>query len=243
MPARARSRPVRRRARSCSRGSAWRWLPRGCSRPAPSRARRSAASPRRCRWRPRPPASRSSASSPTTTRRSPSSRPSPRNSSIPCSSSQGSCAGVVEVVDDLVAAVEHRLGVEIAAHRRGDARHPSRLGEQVGRVAAAPSMACRRSRSTRRRPGAARRSRPQAAVGEAAGADLARGAGPEHDRVELSLTHRRHRTIARHIARGRQASTWSIRAKGCRSRLPEASLNPGTNQYVRTMSSPSLLSQ
>jgi hypothetical protein len=37
-----------------------------------------------------------------------------------------------------------------------------------------------------------------------------------------------------------QASTWSVRANGCRSRLPEASLNPGTNQYVRTMSSPSL---
>ena len=72
----------------------------------------------------------------------------------------GQLARVVEVVDHLVAAVEDRLRVELAVDRRGDPGHPPRLGQQRRPGAAAPSRACRRSRSIRRRPGAARRSRP-----------------------------------------------------------------------------------
>ena len=71
----------------------------------------------------------------------------------------GQLAGVVAVVDDLVAAVEDRRRVEPTRHR------PPRPGCAVPRrarrpVAAAPSRACRRSRNIRRRSGAARRSRP-----------------------------------------------------------------------------------
>ena len=72
----------------------------------------------------------------------------------------GQLPGVVEVVDHLVAAVEDRLRVEVAAHRLGDARAPGAPRRAARRGAAAPSRACRRSRSTRRRPGAARRSPP-----------------------------------------------------------------------------------
>ena len=155
--------------------------------------------------------------------------------------------GVAEVVDDLVAAGEDPVGVEVAGHRLGDAGNAPCLGQQlagaeqclrghagvVGALAADQVLLDDRD--------------AHAAVGEPPGADLARGARPEHYRVEFGLVHAgaptRQRTIELDIARGRQASTWSVRANGCRSRLPEASLNPGTNQYVRTMSSPLPLSQ
>ena len=153
----------------------------------------------------------------------------------------GQLAGVVEVVDHLVAAVEHCLRIEALVD--GDPRHALRLGEQiggpqqrlrghagvVGALAADQVLLDDRDR--------------EPAVGEPARANLARGPGAKHDRVELLLGHRvflPDSVQSLHIARGRQASTWSVRANGCRSRLPEASLNPGKNQYVRTMSSPSL---
>ena len=112
----------------------------------------------------------------------------------------GQLAGVVAVVDHLVAAVEHRLRVELAA-RRPARRAPGAPRRARRRGAAAPSRACRRSRSIRRRPGrcstiatfippSARRP-AQTSPG---------GAGAEHDRVvgrSLAHTaiHPRHRTI------------------------------------------------
>ena len=103
----------------------------------------------------------------------------------------GQLAGVVEVVDHLVAAVEDRLRVELAGHRLGDAGDPPRLGRARRPGAAAPSRACRRSRSIRRRPGA--RStiatlRPPSARRPAQTSPA--GAGAEHDRVvaRVSLT-------------------------------------------------------
>ena len=158
----------------------------------------------------------------------------------------GLLARVVEVVDHLVAAGEDRLRVELAGHRLRDAGDTARLVQQlagaqqrlrghagvVGALAADQVLLDDRD--------------AQAAVAQTPRADLPGSTRAEHDRVEFGLAHAgnlpRLRTIDPDIARGRQASTWSVRANGCRSRLPEASLNPGTNQYVRTMSSPSLLS-
>ncbi len=183
-----------------------------------------------------------SASSPTTTCRSPSSRPSPRNSSMPRSSSQGSWPESSR--SWITSSRRSRTACGSRPARGGDSGHPARLRQQlagaqqrlrrhagvVGAFAADQVALDDRHR--------------EPAFGEAPRADLARRAGADHDRVEFSLAHlviaTRHRTIDADIARGRQASIWSIRANGCRSRLPEASLNPGTNQYVRTMSSPSL---
>ena len=99
----------------------------------------------------------------------------------------GQLTGVVEVVDHLVAALEHGLRVEVAADRGADAGHAARLGQQlarsqqrlrghagvVGALAADQVALDDRDR--------------EPAVGEAAGADLARGAGADHDRVEFSL--------------------------------------------------------
>ena len=86
----------------------------------------------------------------------------------------GQLPRVVEVVDHLVAAVEDRLRVEVAAHRLGDARHAPRLGEQVGR-------AQQRLRRHAGVVGALAADQVllddrdlQAAVGEPPGADLAR---------------------------------------------------------------------
>ena len=153
---------------------------------------------------------------------------------------------VVPVVDHLVAAGEDRRGVEPVLAGDRDAGHAVGLGQHLGR----PQQRLRRHAGV---VGALAADQvalddrhPPAGFGEAAGADLAGRSGAEDDRVEAlarSWTpHSRQRTIQAQLARGRQASTWSIRARGCRSRLPEASLNPGTNQYVRTMSSPSPLS-
>ena len=54
----------------------------------------------------------------------------------------GQLAGVVEVVDHLVAAVEHRLRVELAAHRLGDAGDPlaPRRARRPGRSSAFEGM-------------------------------------------------------------------------------------------------------
>ena len=236
------SRPGRRRARPCSPAPASRSSPRGCSRPhrvePVDRRHRGAAAGRDDDHLAAMSTSRRRA-------RGARRRACPRRGKLdPAFFQPGQLAGVVEVVDHLVAAVEHRLRIELAAHRLGDARHPARLGEQVagsqqrlrghagvvGALAADQVLLDDRHR--------------QPAVGQPPGADLARRPGAEHDRVELPSRSRRYSYPTpynrSHIARGRQASTWSVRANGCRSRLPEASLNPGTNQYVRTMSSPSL---
>ena len=88
----------------------------------------------------------------------------------------GQLGGVVEVVDDLVAALEDRLGVELAGCRLRHAGHPARLGEHVGR-------AQQRLRGHAGVVGAFAADQVRlddrdahAAVGEAAGADLARRA-------------------------------------------------------------------
>ena len=245
-PAPARCRPGRRRARSCSRGPASRSSPRGCSRRRPSRARRSAASPRRCRWRRHRPAGAQDV----VADRDPALAVEAAGAAEevdPAFFEPGQLGGVVEVVDHLVAASEDRLRVELAVaastgtpgSRRASASSvggpQQRLRGHAGVVGAfAADQVLLDDRDA------------QPAVGQPARADLAGGPGAEHDRVVFPLAHTD--TIpdtvqfqAQH-ARGRQASTWSIRANGCRSRLPEASLNPGTNQYVRTMSSPSPLS-
>ena len=106
-PAPARRRRGRRRARRGCRGPPSPSSPRGWSRARPRAARRSAAPRRSCRSRSTTALRATRTSSPATTRRSPSSAPRPRNSSIPLSSSHGTWRGVVEVVDDLVAAREH----------------------------------------------------------------------------------------------------------------------------------------
>ncbi len=50
-------------------------------------------------------------------------------------------ARVVEVVDDLVAAVEHGGDVELAGDRLGRARHAARLGQRLaGRSSALDGM-------------------------------------------------------------------------------------------------------
>ena len=246
-PGRARCRPGRRRARSCSPGPAWRWSPRGCSRLGPCRGRRSAASRRRCRWRRPPPCARSG---PRRRRRPAARRRSgPRRGRGRCPVLPARAAGPESSRSWITSSRRSRIACGSSSPSpTGDAGHPPRLGQHVG-------GAQQRLRGHAGVVGAFAADQVllddrdlQAAVGEAAGADLARGPGAEHDRVVLLLAHGSHRTypdtvqFEAHIARGRQASTWSTRAKGCRSRLPEASLNPGTNQYVRTMSSPSPLS-
>ena len=139
----------------------------------------------------------------------------------------GQLTRVVEVVDHLVAAGEDRLRVELASHRGRRAGHAPCLVEQLARSqqrlrghacvvgALAADQVLLDDRDA------------EATVGEAPGADLSRGSRPDHDRVELGLAHAANLpaspTIDQDIARGRQASTWSIRANGCRSRLPEAS--------------------
>ena len=73
----------------------------------------------------------------------------------------------------------------VGAHAR--ARAPPRPAARP--AAAAPWTACRRRRSTRRRRGAARRARPETALAEAPGGDLAGRAGADHDDVEAALGH------------------------------------------------------
>ena len=170
--------------------------------------------------------------------------PSPRNSSMPAFLEPGQLDGVVEVVDHLVAAVEDRLGVE----SRWPLRRPAPGGPRPAarRGAAAPSTACRRSRSTRRRPGGSTIATREPALGQPSGADLARRGRPR-SRSRRILSREsgyptRPRTMEGRHSMGTTGFDLVIRANGCRSRLPEASLNTGTNQYVRTMSSPSLLS-
>ena len=75
----------------------------------------------------------------------------------------GQLGGVVEVVDDLVAAVEHRRrrpARRSTASRRAGDRGAPRRAPRPG--AAAPSTACRPRTSTPRRPCGPRRSRPRA---------------------------------------------------------------------------------
>ena len=101
----------------------------------------------------------------------------------------GQLPRVVEIVDHLVAAVEHRLRVELPAHHLGDARHPARLAEQVG----GPQQRLRGHAGVVGALAADqvllddRHRHP--AVGEPTGADLSRRPGTEHDRVELLLAH------------------------------------------------------
>ncbi len=110
------------------------------------------------------------------------------------------------------------------------------------RGAAAPSRACRRSRSIRRRSGLSRRSRPSSPL-------------PPAFRPTPRLPARRrglsrHRSFSLIVGRtitdvshgGDRLRRGRFVRDGCRSRLSEASLNPDTNQYVRTMSSPLPLS-
>ena len=53
---------------------------------------------------------------------------------MPRSSSHGSCAAVVEVVDDLVAPRQRRGHVQLAGHRLGGTRDPARLGQRLRRA-------------------------------------------------------------------------------------------------------------
>ena len=208
---------------------------------------RSAASRRRCRWRRRPPGSRVRTSSPTRGGARRRARPAPRKSSIPRSSSQGSWTESSRSWITSSRRSRIACGVELAGDGCGTpgTAEPRRARR---RGAAAPSRACRRSRSIRRRSGQARRSPPPARR-RRGGRRRPRPAAPAPRTIasncrSLTRAHSMPDTVqSKRIARGRQASTWSTRANGCRSRLPEASLNPSTNQYVRTMSSPSPLSQ
>jgi hypothetical protein len=142
-------------------------------------------------------------------------------------------AGVVEVVDDLVAAVQRRLDVELTGHRLRRARHAPDLGERLG----GPQQCLRRhARVIGALPANQVRlddCHLQPPIGKAPGTHLPGRACPHHDGIEFPFRHKpldRHQPrypIGSDIARGRQASIRSIRANGCRSRFPEASLNTG----------------
>ena len=93
------------------------------------------------------------------TRRSPSSRPWPRTSVDAALLEPRQHRAVVEVVDDLVAAGQHRGDVELARLATpGHATAPRLPARPAG---GAPSTACTRRRSTRRRRAAPRRWRPR----------------------------------------------------------------------------------
>ena len=103
----------------------------------------------------------------------------------------GQLAGVVEVVDHLVAAVEHRLGVEIPGHRLRTPGHAAHLLQQL-------AGAQQRLRGHAGVEGAFAadqllldQGHLEAAVGEPPRADLAGRAGAEHDHVEFGLRHPR----------------------------------------------------
>ena len=112
----------------------------------------------------------------------------------------GQLPGVVAVVNYLIATLEHRARIEPLVG--GNSRHSLRLGEQVGRA-----QQCLRRHAGVVGALAADQVLPddrhrEPAVGQPPGADLARGPGAEHDRVELPLAHSciptRLRTIAVH---------------------------------------------
>ena len=93
-------------------------------------------------------------------------------------------------MDDLVAAVEHRPHVELAGHRLGGARDAPDLGERLRR----PEQRLRRHAGEERALAADevplddRDLEP--GLAEPTGADLAGGAGADHDHVEGPLAHR-----------------------------------------------------
>ena len=101
---------------------------------APRAGRRSAARARRCRWPPPPRGGPRASSSPACTRRSPSRRPRSRTTVDAAALEPGHHARVVEVVDDLVAALEHRGHVELAGHRLAHAGDAAHLGQQLARA-------------------------------------------------------------------------------------------------------------
>ena len=89
-------------------------------------------------------------------------------------------------MDDLVAAGEHRLHVELPDL---DPRHPPRLGDELARPE-------KRLRGHAGEEGALAADQPllddrhlEAGLPEPAGDHLARGAGADHDNVELALVH------------------------------------------------------
>ena len=120
--------------------------------------------------------------------------------------------GVVEVVDDLVAALEHRGHVELAGHGLAHAGDAAHLGKQLAGA----------QQRLRRHAGVEGALTPdqvrlddrhiEAGLAQAPGADLAGRAGADDDHIELSLAHRRHGT-------GRPAQRYSAQ--------PDISGGPG----------------
>ena len=223
-PGRARCRPGRRRARSCSPGPAWRWCPGGCSRrstvsrPVDRRHRGAAAGGDdrpRCgrsagRRRPRRGARRRSG-------------PSPRKRSMPRSSSQGSWP---ESSRSWITS-SRRSRIACGSSSPSPRRHagdPPRLAQHVG-------GAQQRLRGHAGVVGAFAADQVplddrdlHAAVGEAAGADLARGPGARARSRRMPARsqahHPRHRTIPStehggdRLRRGRLVR--KVAGRGCR---------------------------
>ena len=107
----------------------------------------------------------------------------------PWSSSHGSMSGVVEVVDDLVAPLEHRAHVEVAGHglaHAGDAPH---LGQQLARAQQRLRRHARVERALAADQLLLDERHLEARVAEPPGADLAGGAAAHHHHVELALRH------------------------------------------------------
>jgi hypothetical protein len=96
---------------------------------------------------------------------------------------------VVEVVDDLVAPLEHRRRIELAGHGLAGARYPLDLGQELarsqqglGRHAGVESTFAADQLTLDQRD-------VEALRGQSPGADLARGPGADHDHVVFA--HRR----------------------------------------------------
>ncbi len=182
-----------------------------------------------------------SSSPPTAIRPSPTKRPSPRKRSISRSSSQGSWPESSSLWIAASRRARTAAGSSSASvvdrHARGSASpRPARR-----RGAAAPSRACTRSRSIRRRSGLSRRSRPSSPLPPAS-RPPPRPPARRRARSRRRSSRSRGRTITDVSHGGDRLRRGRFVRDGCRSRLSEASLNPDTNQYVRTMSSPLPLS-
>ena len=135
-------------------------------------------------------AARDSASRPPTRRGArPAGAPWPRTSVDAALLEPRQLRAVVEVVDHLVAAREHRRDVELAGDRLGRAGHPPRLGERLGRAQQRLRRHARLERALAADQLALDDRDLQAASPSRPAHDLAGRAGADHDHVELSLAH------------------------------------------------------
>jgi hypothetical protein len=107
----------------------------------------------------------------------------------------GLLAGVVEVVDDLVAPPEDGAGVEVAGHGLAHARDAAHLCEQLagaeqplrGHARVEGALAADQVRLDHRDL--------ESRLSEPPGAHLSRGPSPEDDDVEFTLAHAGHGTL------------------------------------------------